>query len=134
MNNDLNDDNFLIYAAKCYETATSIQSEFQDDLRRIKYIKRLAGKYRASGELKERLVLNHIIVLSNVFGVEAAIRLLFLKVDPIDYSFIKTFLTFLNIMPDMVKHIKGNHIISTAIPLNTKVAQRLRDSVNGRET
>ena len=76
----LDESNFFLYAAKhytnpyCYDTL-----EFYDDLNRFKYLKRLFSRYQESGELKERLILNHIIVLYNIFGVEPATRMLFLK-------------------------------------------------------
>ena len=96
---DLNDGNFLIYAAKCYDRPHILQSEFEDDLKRIKYVKRLLRKYRQTGEFKERLVLNHVIILSNVFGVEATTNMLFFKVDQEDYPLLKTILIYLNYMP-----------------------------------
>ncbi len=96
---DLNDQNFLIYAAKCYDRPHILQSEFEDDLKRIKYVKRLLRKYRQTGEFKERLVLNHVIILSNVFGVEATTNILFFKVDQEDYPLLKTILIYLNYMP-----------------------------------
>jgi len=99
MFNDLNDDNFLLYAIKAYDKPQMIQSEFEDDLKRIKYVKRLLRKYRQTGEFKERLVINHVIILSNVFGVEATVNMLFFKVDPEDYPLLKTILLFLNYMP-----------------------------------
>lgn len=99
MFDDLNDDNFLLYAVKAYDKPQMIQSEFEDDLKRIKYVKRLLRKYRQTGDFKERLVLNHVIILSNVFGVEATVNMLFFKVDPEDYPLLKTILLFLNYMP-----------------------------------
>ena len=72
---DITEDNFLIFAMKSYNSPNCIMAEFESDLKRIKYIKRLIRKYRTSGEIKERLLLNHIIVLANVFGVEASVRI-----------------------------------------------------------
>ena len=89
---DLNDDSFLIYAAKHYDRPHILQSEFEDDLKRVKYVKRLIKKYRQTGEFKERLVLNHVIILSNVFGTEATVNMLFLKLDQDDYPILKTIL------------------------------------------
>ena len=63
---NLNDDNFIIYAMKAYDRPNCVMSEFEEDLSRIKYVKRLIKRYKTTGELKERLILNHIIVLSNV--------------------------------------------------------------------
>ena len=97
---DLNDGNFLIYAAKSYDRPHILQSEFEDDLKRIVYIKRLLRKYNQTDECKERLILNHIIILSNVFGVDAAVNMLFFKCDQVTYPALKTFLLFLQFMPD----------------------------------
>lgn len=104
-------------------------SEFEEDMKRLKYIKRLIKRYRATGDLKERLLLNHMIVLSNVFGTEAAVRLLFFKADEQDFSILKTFLLFLNYMPKIVLGIKGRDIISADIVIDVFVAKRLRDNI-----
>ncbi len=78
----LTEDNFLLYAAKNYDNPQcSSTEEFYDDLKKFKYIKRLFNKYAETGELKERLILNHIVVLANVFGPEAAVNLLFLRFE-----------------------------------------------------
>lgn len=126
---DLTDDNFTMYAIKCYNTPNCIMSEFEEDMKRLKYIKRLIKRYRATGDLKERLLLNHMIVLSNVFGTEAAVRLLFFKADEQDFSILKTFLLFLNYMPKIVLGIKGRDIISADIVIDVFVAKRLRDNI-----
>lgn len=126
MIDDLNDDNFLIYAMKAYNKPGMIMSEFENDLKRIKYIKRLFKKYRITGDIKYRLILNHIIILYNVFGVEAATKLLFLKVSKRDYGLLKTFLIFLNFMPDIVNGVCGKNIRSTDLSVDMKVAGELR--------
>jgi len=126
MFDDLNENNFLIYAMKCYNTPNCIMSEFEGDLKRIKYIKRLIRKYKATGNLKERLILNHIIVLSNVFGTEATVRMLFYKIDSSDYHILKTFLLFLSYMPQIVIGIRGRNINSSDITVDLDVGQRLR--------
>jgi hypothetical protein len=128
MLHDLNDGNFLIYAAKNYDRPHILQSEFDDDLLRIKYVKRLMRKYRHTGELKERLVLNHIIIISNVFGVEATVNMLFFKVDKEDYQVLKTFLIYLNYMPNKIKMtINGSLIRQEEIPVDLAIAQKLRE-------
>jgi hypothetical protein len=76
--------------------------------------------------LRERLVINHIIVLYNVFGVEAATRLLFFKMVKDDYASLKTYLLFLNYMPNVVKGIKGSDIISSSIEVDMTIAEVLR--------
>lgn len=127
MFDDLNENNFLIYAMKCYNSPNCIMSEFEGDLKRLKYIKRLIRKYKATGDLRERLILNHIIVLSNVFGTEAAVRMLFYKIDKTDYHILKTFLLFLSYMPKIVIGIKGKNIVSSDITVDLDVGQRLRN-------
>jgi hypothetical protein len=126
MFDNINDDNFIMYAIKSYNSPNCIMSEFEDDMKRIKYIKRLVKRYRTTGELKERLILNHIIVLSNVFGTEAAVRMLFYKFDPEDYGILHTFLIFLNYMPKIVPGIDGNNINAGDVGIDIFVGKRLR--------
>jgi len=94
---NLNDDNFILYAIKCYDNPNCKDvEEFNEDLLRIIYLKRLFKKYHNGGELRERLILNHLITLYNVFGIEGATRILFFKIEPKLYSILKTFLIYLN--------------------------------------
>ncbi len=102
-------------------------SKRKDDMKRFNYLKRLFKRYRKLDELRERLVLNHLVVLYNVFGPEAATRLLFYKMSKDDYSALKTYLVFLSVMPDRVRGIKGQDIISSDIPVDLKIADMLRD-------
>lgn len=127
---DLCDDNFLIFAMKSYESPHAIMSEFEEDLKRIKYIKRLVKKYKLTGDLKERLILNHLIVLSNVFSPESTVRMLFFRFDSEDYHILKTFLLFLNYMPKIIPKINGSYINSSDISIDLFVARRLRESLN----
>lgn len=124
---ELNDSNVLLYAAKCYDKPNCIDSEFDEDYKRIRYIKRLLHRYRISGEIKERLVLNHLVITQNVFGVESSTRMLFLRIDPKDYSALKTFLIYTSAMPNVVKGIRGLDIISSEIPLDNKIVHILRN-------
>ena len=126
MFSSLNEDNIQIYALKCYTAPRCIMSEFESDIRRTKYIKRLFRRYNTIGDLKERLILNHIILLSNVFGSEHTTRLLFFKIDAEDYSILKTFLTYLDMMPDVVTGINGIDIYSYDILLDLNVVEKLR--------
>ena len=88
--------NWLLYAMHNYDNPTlEKQQEFDDDIKRFKYLKRLFRKYRATGELKTRLILNHIIVLNNVFGNEASATLLLYKIEQEYWAILKTFLVFL---------------------------------------
>jgi hypothetical protein len=111
---------------KVYDKPNCIMSEFKEDMKRFNYLKRLFFRYRKIGEIKERLILNHLVVLYNVFGVEAATRLLFYKVAKEDYSVLKTYLVLLSCMPERVKGIKGHDVISSDIPVDMKIAEILR--------
>jgi hypothetical protein len=103
--NELNDSNWLIFAIKHYENPCSAtQEDFYEDLKRFKYIKRLLKKYKRTGNLKSHLLINHFIILYNVFG-EATTPLLFFKMDKELWSCIKTFLYFLNRIPEYPKTI-----------------------------
>ena len=126
MFDDLNDDNFMIYAVKCYNAPHCIMSEFESDIKRTKYLKRLFRRYKITKSLKERLILNHIILLNNVFGPEHTARILFYKIDERDYDILKTFLSYLNIVPEMVCGVKGKNISVTEIPIDVNIAEILR--------
>jgi len=125
MFDDLNDENFMIYAMKCYSAPNCIMSEFEEDIKRTKYLKRLFRRYKTSKLLKERLILNHIILLNNVFGLKATARILFYRIDEQDYDILKTFLCYLNIMPEIVPGIKGKNIYSAEIPVEINIAEIL---------
>ena len=124
---DLNEDNFLIYAMKEYNNVqcTGVE-EFYDDLKKIKYIKRLFNIYKNDGQLKERLILNHLIVYYNVFPVQSGTRILFYKIEEHFWPMLKTFLIFLDRMPDKIESIRGNEIKSTNIILDEGIVTRLR--------
>lgn len=120
------EDTVIMYAIQNYRSSTCLLKEFEEDFKRIKYIKRLFKKYRLVGNLKERLILNHMIVLSNVFGTECAVRLLFFKIDSEDYHVLKTFLLYLSYMPKMVEGINGRNILSSDITIDIFVINRLK--------
>ena len=101
-------------------------SEFDGDIKRTKYLKRLFRRYKVTKILKERLILNHIILLNNVFGIEATARILFYKIDERDYDILKTFLAYLNILPNQITGIRGMDIDTTKIPLDPNVVDILR--------
>ena len=123
---NLTEDNFTIYAMKSYNSPHCIMSEFEGDLKRTKYLKKLFRKYKKTKLLKERLILNHIILLYNVFGVEACTRILFYKIDDRDYDILKTFLIYLNYMPSKVVGINGKDIESSSIMVDMDIAEILR--------
>lgn len=123
---NLNEENFIMYAMKCYTSPHCIMSEFESDIKRTKYLKRLFRRYKITKSLKERLILNHIILLNNVFGAEATARILFYKIDERDYDILKTFLSYLNILPDFVSGINGKNLDISVIPIETNIAEILR--------
>ena len=103
----LDESNFLLYAAKHYDNPQCFDTiEFYEDLKRFKYIKRLFNRYLEDGDMKERLVLNHIVVLFNLFGVKPATRMLFLKCRGQEQLLVP-FLIALNNLPEKVENI-GN--------------------------
>jgi hypothetical protein len=126
MIDDLNDENFVIYAMKCYDSPHCVMSEFEGDIKRTKYLKRLFRRYKVTKSLKERLILNHIILLNNVFGPEPTTRILFYRIDERDYDILKTFLLYLNILPNTVYGIKGKTIHTADIPVDMNIAEILR--------
>lgn len=123
----LNEDNFIMFAIRCYDSPTCNKHEFEEDFKRLKYVKRLLKRYRVVGELKERLILNHIIVLSNVFGAHNISRMLFYKVEENDWPVLKTFLLYLNLMPDIIMGIGDRDVVSDDITVDVFVGKRLRD-------
>jgi acetoacetate decarboxylase len=123
---DLTSENILIYAMKAYDRPDCIMSEFKEDMKRFNYLKRLFRKYRKLGEIKDRLVINHLVVLYNVFGVEVATRLLFYKVSEEDHITLKTYLLFLNYMPSVIPKINGKDILSSDIAVDMNIAEVLR--------
>jgi hypothetical protein len=125
MLDDLNDDNFTIYAMKCYSSPNCIMSEFESDIKRTKYLKRLFRRYKVTKSLKERLILNHLILLNNVFGPEPTAKILFYRIDERDYDILKTFLVYLNIMPDVVSGIRGKIIHSEDILVEPNILEIL---------
>lgn len=108
----LTDENLLIYAAKHYTNPRCIDAEeFYEDLNRIKYIKRLLNKYEESGKISERLILNHLIVFFNVFGIEPALKMLEFKLNDKYWPVIKPFLIFL-------KYIRNDQYTDIAMDQN----------------
>ena len=110
--------NFELFASQHYNNPECCDvEEFKEDLTRFKYLKRLLRRYEQYDDLQERLILNHIIVLYNVFGIEAANRMMWFKVEPEHHSMLKTFLIFLNYLPEDAK---------VEIPLDQVIIDKLR--------
>ena len=113
----LTPENINMFAMKHYDNPSCVdEQEFLDDMKRFKYLKRLFRKYDTSKELKMRLIINHIIILANVFGVEAATTLLFFKIEKNHWSILKSFLIFLHYMPE-------NDLVQ--IPINHQIMGKL---------
>jgi hypothetical protein len=100
---ELNEDNYLLFAIKFYDNPQAVtKDDFEDDLKRIKYVKRLLKRYKNSGVLKTHLILNHLTVLFNVFD-DATVPLLFYNLEKELWPYIKSFLVFLNRLPEYPK-------------------------------
>lgn len=100
---ELNEDNFLLFAIKNYENPQAVTKEdFEKDLNHFRYIKRLLKRYKSGGELKVHLLINHFIILYNIFD-DAATPMLFFKIDKSLWSTVKTFIIFLDRLPEYPK-------------------------------
>ena len=119
---ELNDSNFIMFAMKNYENPTCTgMDEFYEDLNRVKYVKRLFRKYEKSEILRERLILNHLIILGNVFGPVVCSRILFHKTEEELHSYLKTFLVYLNYLPKELENVDLD-----SIPLDQRIVEKLR--------
>ena len=122
--NELTNENYLMFALLHYDNPHCIDiKEYFEDVRKLKYIKRLFNRYKEDGVIKERLILNHIISFYNVFDFDAATRLLFFRVGKEYHSLLKTFLVFLNRMPDKI----NENLYASDIQLDEKIIKILRD-------
>ena len=117
MYENISTNNFVMYAIKHYDNPQCEgEKEFHDDMKRFKYIKRLFKKYSLGGQLKERLLLNHIIILRNLFGTEACVTLLLFKTQNEYLSVLKSFLIFLNmIREDELTDIESDSYVLEAL-------------------
>lgn len=118
----LNDDNYILFAMKCYDNPQcSGIEEFHEDLNRIKYLKRLLRKYKTHGILREQLILNHLIIFYNVFGIESGTRLLFSRIEHDLHPCLKTFIVFLHNLPESIPEVD-----LLMIPVDIRIANKLR--------
>ena len=123
MNEKLNEANFLLYAMHHYDNTQCYSLvEFEDDLKKFLYLKKLISRYKNNGDLKERLILNHIIVLYNLFG-DATTKMLFYKVDENCWDVLTTFLVYLDRMPET---LADYGIILSEVVLDERVISTLR--------
>ena len=107
----LSEENFNLFVREMYDNPScESEAEFQEDLNRIKYIKRLFSRFEKTGELKVRLILNHIIILNNVFKYGSCTRLLFHRLDASYYGILKSFLDYLELLPNHIPEIDLNTI------------------------
>lgn len=123
----LNESNYILYCAKNHDGRYfTTTEEFYDDLKRVAYIRKLITRYIETGDLRERLILNHIIVLNNLFGPVATCRILFFKLaDQLQY--IKPFLVMLNILPEKVFYVGEQEVIDTDyIAMDPTIVDALR--------
>jgi hypothetical protein len=124
----LSNESFPQFAADNYNNVVTDLVEFHDDLDRIKYIKRLFNKYRTNGELKERLVINHLIILYNVFDSQAITKMLFFKLEGF-HEYLKPFLVWLRRLPDEIPNYSSKRpTLNTAeISMNEVIVETLRN-------
>tara|TARA_Y100000004_G_C8739653_1_gene337761 strand:- start:199 stop:576 length:378 start_codon:yes stop_codon:yes gene_type:complete len=121
----LDNKNFLDYAIQNYENPEcKNMEEFFEDVNRVKYLKRLFSRYDQDNDLKSRLIVNHLIIFNNVFGLVPSSRILFYKVDEKYYSLLKTCLYFIERLPTQIPEV-----ILSDIPLNHVVLNRLREDL-----
>ena len=114
---ELNNDNFVLFASRPYNNNQCVDvEEFYENMKRFKYLKRLFSLYE-QGDLQERLVINHLIVLYNVFGIGPANKMIFYKVDEKHWPVLKPFLVFLNYLPES-EYVD--------IPLDQTIVEKLR--------
>lgn len=115
---ELNDKNFVLFASRHYDNPQCMSvEEFYHDLQRFKYLKRLLRRYTDNDDLQERLILNHLVVIYNVFGIEPANRMIFFRMEEQYWSPLKTFLIYLN-------YLRDDDMIET--PLDMTIVERLR--------
>lgn len=122
------DDNWMLLAMRSYDNPSCASvAEFHEDMQRFKYVRKLLTQYARGGELKERLVLNHIILLGNVLGPAVTVRILFLKMHD-QLGALLPFLVLLNVLPDVVKSVGRDcrDVTTDDIPLDQVVVDALR--------
>jgi hypothetical protein len=125
-NPKLTRDNFLMYAIKHYQSPIIVgMEEFHEDLKYLRYVKRWVNTFNQKGFIKERIVLNHIVVLCNMFTPQHAVKMLFYKIDEDGWSVLKSFCLYLKIMPQKLVGIKDSIIFTDEIPSNKQIDMML---------
>lgn len=124
---DITENNIELFCMHKYNNPQCISTEdYSDDMKRFKYLKRHLNHYLASGELKERLILNHLIMIYNLFDNESGTRILFYKIEDNSWAVLKPFLIYLKRMPKIVRGVKGTDIRDGDIQLDQHVVKQLR--------
>lgn len=123
---NLTKENINLYAIKAYDNPNMLISEYESDIKRFNYIKRLINKYLKTNIPHDRLILNHIIILYNVFGVEQTTRMLFYFLPENQYAILKSYLIFLNLLPKIVKGINNRTIITDDIDTDNYILSILK--------
>ena len=127
--------NYFAYALRSYNNPScGGLAEFEEDLARLKYIRRLLHRYVKVHDVSGRLLLNHVIGVYNVFRPEAVARLLFYRTDPLAWAALKTVLDYTNLMPDEVPAVDGVVLLNTNIPHDMVLWAILKDTVEGHAT
>lgn len=123
----IDDGNFTMFAMQHYDNPTCFdEDEFHEDMKRFKYLKRLLNRYIESGDLKERLILNHLTILNNVFGPDATAKMLVFKLE--EYlPILKPFMVLLAILPDRITGVRGKDLIVSDVPLDVNIVRKLRE-------
>lgn len=129
---DLTKKTYFTYAMQMYNNPSCTGlSEFHEDLVRFKYTKRLLHRYVRTGDVAPRLLVNHIIGLTNVFHPEAVCRILFYRVHPAAWRALKTVLEYLNLMPDEIPPVNGANILNKDISQDKVLLRLLKESIEG---
>lgn len=124
---EINLDNYKLLAAKNYYRVKFTTDEFTQDIALVLSIKKALSRYKSKDSIQVRVVLNKIIVLCNVFQPEFTVRVLFLIIPKEHYSYITPFLKFLNILPNIVRNIDGNDIVTSEISVNNFILKELEN-------
>ena len=131
---DLNNDNYLKYAADHYDNNNCEDiEEFYADLATIKYLKKLISKYKSSGILKEQLIINHLVYFLQLFPGESGLRILFLRIRYEDMDVLKPFLVYLQRCPKTIPSINGQDVKTSEIEMNDDVVMRLRQYITSQK-
>jgi len=127
----LTHENFALYTAKHYQSDKYYTDEdYTNDLNRIKYIKKLITRYVDNGDLRERLLLNHIIILNNCFTPIPLLKILYLKLKP-QMKYVKPFLVAINVMQDVIYNVNGEAAVHTdSIEMDEHIVRKLRELLN----